>query len=54
MIISFRTIASRAIKTTVRTWTIPCRRSAITNSDRLNSSAMMTVKIIPNSAWKTP
>ena len=35
---------------TVRTCTTLCRRSAITSSERLNSSAMMTVKIIPNSA----
>jgi hypothetical protein len=53
MIISLRTMASKAIKMTVRTWTMPCRRSATTSSDRLNSSAMITVKIIPNNAWNT-
>ena len=28
-------------------------RSAITRRDRLNSRAMITVKIIPNTAWNT-
>src|ERR1700732_4512666 len=38
MIISLRTMASSAIRTTVRTCTIPCRRSETTSSERLNSS----------------
>jgi hypothetical protein len=50
---SLRTSASNAIKTTVRTCTMPSLRPVITTSDRWNSSAMMTVMIMPNSVWKT-
>jgi hypothetical protein len=50
---SLRTTASNAIKTTVRTCTMPSFRPVITTSDRWNSSAMMTVMIMPNRVWKT-
>jgi hypothetical protein len=40
MIISFRTMAGNAIRITVRICTTPCRRSATTNNEHLNSKAM--------------
>jgi len=45
-------VDATVIMTTERIWTTLSRRSAITRSDFLNSSAMITVKIMPNTAWK--
>src|SRR5437763_3335092 len=51
--ISLRRMASIASRTTVRTWTTLSARSVMISSERLNSSAMMTVKIIPKTPWNT-
>ena len=48
---TLRQIASSAIITTDRIWTAVSRLSATTRSDFLNSSAMITVRIMPNTAW---
>ena len=41
------------ITTTERIWTTLSCRSPTTRSDFLNSSATITAKIMPNTAWKT-
>ncbi|MFZ1105072.1 MAG: NIPSNAP family protein, partial [Hyphomicrobiaceae bacterium] len=42
-----------SISSTARTCTTLSTRSASASRERLNSSAMMTVKIMPNRAWNT-
>ncbi|MNJ30070.1 hypothetical protein D3C77_246570 [compost metagenome] len=49
---NLRAMARSAISTIVRTWRIPKLRSVATRRERLNSSAITTVKIMPNTTWK--
>src|ERR1700722_10561174 len=49
--ISLRTMANSAIRITARTCTTLSVRSVTSRRVRLNSSAIMTVKIMPNTLW---
>ena len=50
-ITNLRLMASKAISSTVLTWTTLSRRNAARTMECLNSMAMSTVKMEPKSAW---